>query len=130
MNGWNRLFVVVAVVWTLIAPFLLMAEANGPVSSVHSMCTDRAYRVYGSSSSTKLDMNKYDAEVAKCLDAFARDVVTLPRLFRAMIGAGDWELGLIAWGFILVPPALLWIIAWAVRRVVHWVAAGFRRSAG
>ena len=41
MTGWNRLFVVIAVCWALVAPFLLMAEANGPLDrgadrAVHS----------------------------------------------------------------------------------------------
>jgi len=29
MNGWNRLFVIVAVCWALVAPFLVMADVNG-----------------------------------------------------------------------------------------------------
>ena len=45
----------------------------------------------------------------------------------AMIGAGDRKLGLVAWGFILIPLALLWIVVWGVARIVRWVAAGFRR---
>jgi hypothetical protein len=44
-----------------------------------------------------------------------------------MIGTGDWKLGAVAWGFIIIPLALLWIVAWGVGRVVRWVAAGFRR---
>jgi hypothetical protein len=127
MNGWNSLFVVVAVVWAVVAPFLLMAEANKPVNSAYSMCTDVAYQLYGSSSSTKLDMDRYRAETAKCSAAFVRDFTSLPGIFGAMIGAGNWNVGLVAWGFILIPLALLWIIVWGVGGVVRWVAAGFRR---
>ena len=127
MNGWNRLFVVVAVMWAVVAPFLLMAESNKPVHSLYSMCTDTAYQLYGSSSSSKLDMNRYRAEVAKCSEAFVRDFVSLPGVLGAMVGAGDWKLGAVAWGFVLIPLALLWIIAWSAARIVHWVAAGFRR---
>ena len=90
------------------------------------MCSDVAYRLYGSSSSSKLDMDRYRAEEAKCSEALVRNL-RVPGTFGAMIGAGDWKLGAVAWGFILVPPALLWIVAWSVGRVVHWVAAGFRR---
>ena len=127
MNGWNRLFVVVAVVWVVVAPFLLMAESNKPVNSVYSMCTNAAYQLYGTSSSSKLDMNRYQAETAKCLEAYVRDVVSLRAMFSAMIGTGNWNLGLVAWGFILIPLALLWIIAWGVGLVVQWIAAGFRQ---
>jgi hypothetical protein len=33
MNGWNRLFVVVAVWWAVAAPFWLVAENNDPLKS-------------------------------------------------------------------------------------------------
>jgi hypothetical protein len=127
MNGWNRLFVVVAVVWALVAPFLLVAESNKPADRMFSMCSDIAYRSYGSSSSSKLDMDRYRAEEAKCLEAFVGHIVSVPGTFGAMIGAGDWKFGLVAWGFIFIPLALLWIVVWGVGRIVHWVAAGFRR---
>jgi hypothetical protein len=127
MNGWNRLFVVVAVVWMLIAPFLLVAENNKPAERLFSLCSDAAYHLYGSSSSSQLDMDRYRAEEAKCSAALVRGLVGLPEMLGAMIGAGDWKLGAVAWGFILIPLALLWIVAWGVGRVVRWVAAGFRR---
>jgi hypothetical protein len=47
--------------------------------------------------------------------------------FGAMISAGDWKLGGVAWGVILIPLALTWIVGSGVGRVVHWVAAGIRR---
>jgi hypothetical protein len=92
-----------------------------------STCGDLAYQLYGSSSSRKLDMVRYRAEEAKCSEAFAHDVVSVPGTFGAMLGAGDWKLGGMAWGFILIPPALLWIVGWGTGSIVRWVAAGFRR---
>jgi hypothetical protein len=127
MSGWNRLFIVVAVVWALVAPFLLVAESNKPAERMFSMCSDLAYQLYGSSSSSKLDMDKYRAEVAKCSETLVSGLISVPGTFGAMIGAGDWKLGAVAWGFILIPLALLWIVAWSLGRIVHWVAAGFRR---
>jgi hypothetical protein len=127
MNGWNRLFVIVAVVWALVAPFLLMAENNKPAEKMFSSCSDVAYQLYGSSSSSKPDWDRYRAEEAKCSAALVRGLVGVPEMFGAMIGAGDWRSGAVAWGFILIPLALLWIVVWGVARVVHWVAAGFRR---
>jgi hypothetical protein len=127
MNGWNRVFIVVAVVWALVAPFLLVTESNKPAEMRESTCSDVAYQLYGSSSSKKLDMDRYRAEEAKCLETFVRDIISLPGTLGAMIGAGDWKLGGVAWGFILIPLALLWIVAWGLGRVVHWIVAGFRR---
>jgi hypothetical protein len=127
MNGWNRLFVIVAVVWAVVAPFLLLAETNKPTEKIFSMCSDTAYQLYGSSSSFKLDWDRYQAEKAKCLDSFVHNFVSVPAMFGSMIGAGDWRLGAMVLGFILIPLALVWIVLWGVARVVRWVAAGFRR---
>jgi hypothetical protein len=127
MNGWNRIFVVVAVLWALVAPFLLVAENNKPAETMFSMCDNVAYQLYGSGSSAKLDMDRYHAEEAKCWEASVGNMVSIQGTFGAMIGAGDWKLGGVAWGFMLIPLALLWIVGWGVGRVVHWVAAGFRR---
>jgi hypothetical protein len=128
MNGWNRLFVVVAVVWALVAPFLFVAAKNEPADRMLSLCNHIAYQSYGSSSSSKLDMDRYRAEEAICWQAYVRGgIVSWPEAFSAMIGAGDWKIGAVAWGFILVPLALLWIVGWGVGRVVLWLAAGFRR---
>jgi hypothetical protein len=90
-------------------------------------CSDLAYQLYGSSSSRQLDMDRYRVERDKCLASYARDIISVPGTFGAMIGAGDWKLGGAAWGFILIPLALLWIVGWGVGRVAYWIAAGFRR---
>jgi hypothetical protein len=127
VNGWNRVFVVVAVVWALVAPFLLVNEYNKPAERIRSMCDEVAYQLYGSSGSSKLDMDRYHAEEAKCWEASVRNMVSIPSTFGAMTGAGDWKLGVGAWGFILIPLALLWIIGWCSGRVVLWIVAGFRR---
>jgi hypothetical protein len=127
MNGWNRIFVVAAVVWVLVAPSLMIAENNKPAERMFHSCSDLAYQLYGSSSSRQLDWNRYDAEKAKCLEAFERNIVSLPGILSSMIGAGDWRLGGVAWGFILIPLALLWVVGWGVGRVVRWIVAGFRR---
>jgi hypothetical protein len=127
MSGWNRLFVVIAVCWALVAPFLLMADANGPIERVRNLCTDTAYDLYGTGSSPQLNLPGYEAEARRCLDNYMRDFVSLPKLLGAMVGQGERQLGLVAWGFILIPLALLWIVAWGFGRIGYWVAAGFRR---
>jgi hypothetical protein len=122
MSGWNRIFVVVAVVWALVAPFLLVTENNRPAEriSAHAVTlrtNSTALAVRDSSTWINIEQRK----------AFVRNIVSVPGTFGAMIGAGDWRLAGVAWGFILIPLALLWIVGWGLGRVVHWIAAGFRR---
>jgi hypothetical protein len=128
MNGWNRLFVVVAVVWTLVAPFLFVSERNKPADAMYSACDHIAYDLYVSEKRNP-DWDRYKVEGAKCLETFGRNAINLPGTLDAMfgIGAGDWKLGGGAWGFILIPLALLWLLGWDVGSLVQWIAAGFRR---
>jgi hypothetical protein len=126
MSGWNRLFVVIAVCWAIVAPFLLMAEVNRPVEQTFDSCGSTAYRSYGASDSTvRLDWDKYQGEVAKCLAALSRDFVSLPKLLSTLIGMGDRTLGLVAWGFILIPPCLLWVVGWVFGKIGRWVRRRF-----
>ena len=128
MSGWNRLFVVVAVLWAIAAPFVLMADTNTPVEQAFKRCADAAYRDYGASDSRiRLDMDTHRQEVDRCLDTFSRDFVSIQNVGSAMIGIGDRTLGLVTWGFIVIPLALLWGVSWVLSRVVRWVAAGFLR---
>ena len=53
--------------------------------------------------------------------------VSIQKLLSAMIGMSDHTLGLVSWGFILIPLGLLWGVSWVLSRVVRWVAAGFLR---
>jgi hypothetical protein len=128
MSGWNRLFAVIAVLWAVAAPIILMVDTNRPVHQAFDRCGDAAYRNYGASDSRiRLDMDKYRQEVALCLADFSRDFVSIQKVLHAMIGMGDWTLGLVAWGAILVPLALLWDVSWVLSRLMRWVAAGFLR---
>jgi hypothetical protein len=99
MNGWNRLFIVIAICWAIVAPFLLMADTNGPVDRIFEMCSSRSYRQYGASDSTvRLDMEKYKAEQDVCLNNYTRDYLDLRKLLSALIGIGgsSRELTLVA----------------------------------
>src|SRR5262245_63479443 len=113
MNGWNRLFVVVSVCWAVAAPIVLMKGINEPIEHVLGMCLRDALR----------DTDKYEVKKAACSEAFKRDFVTLPEMFSAMVGLGDrqrlgyltrTEMQLFAWGLILIPLILLWVVGWGL----------------
>ena len=62
-----------------------------------------------------------------CVDRYVRDSVNVLKVLGAMVGAGDRTLGLVSWGFILIPLVLLWIISWGVGSIAIWVWGGFFR---
>jgi hypothetical protein len=129
MSGWNRLFILVAICWAVVAPFWIRAETNAPIEQTYRACSWAAYELYGSSTSRLLDMNKHDAEEAKCREEL-RGLVGINTLFNALIGKDDPKhpkLSAGLWIVILVPLALLWVGGWGLGRVVRWVAGGFQR---
>ena len=107
MNGWKRIFVVIAIVWTIAVPFLLAANANAPVEAIISRCNDVA-RLY-------------------CSGLFVHDFVSVPTIFDSMIGLWEWKRGAITWLFVLMPLPLLWLVCWSLSRIVFWIVAGFQR---
>jgi hypothetical protein len=122
---------IVVAFWAVVSPLVVSTEANRGPELSFQYCTDSAYQQYGSSDSPRFDINKYLAEIDTCSRTYAREGVRFPRVLRAMVGADDRVLGLAGWGFMLVPPALLWIVSWVIGRIVIWVAAAFSRfSAG
>jgi hypothetical protein len=129
MNGWNRLFVIVAVCWAIVSPFLLVIEINRPAEQEQRRCADSAYRRYGASDSTvRLDFDRYHAEAEVCINAHMQKFVGIDTLLKAGAGFGDLTLGLTLWAFIVIPLCVLWIVCWGLGRTLLWVAAGFQRS--
>jgi hypothetical protein len=124
MGGWTRLFIIVAACWVLTSPFLAMGGVNSPTENIFKMCAETAYHAYGSSDSPRLDMERYRAEVNECSNRFSQNFVSIQKLLGAMFGAGDYLLGLIGWGFILIPLIMLWIIG----RIARWVITGFKTA--
>jgi hypothetical protein len=116
MSGWKRLFVVIATCWVLVATWLTFHAINDPVIESFAMCHSAAIR-----HDPQLDA-RYEAELNECSSAFRRDYVILPKILSAMVGMGDRTHGLLAWGVILIPLCLLWVLG----KIVGWVAAGFR----
>jgi hypothetical protein len=128
MNGWNRLFVIVAICWAIVAPFLLMEQMNRPAEQELSRCGDSAYRRYGASDSTvRLDFDRYRAEKDACIGAYVNKSVGIDTLLKAGVGFGDPTLAWQLWAFIAIPLCLLWFACWAFGRIVRWVVAGFRQ---
>ena len=117
---------IVVAFWAVVSPLVVSTEANRGPELSFQYCTDSAYQQYGSSDSPRFDINKYLAEIDTCSRTYAREGVLFPRVLRAMVGADDRVLGLAGWGFMLVPPALSWIVSWVIRRIVIWVEAAFR----
>jgi hypothetical protein len=115
LNGWNRLFLVVAVCWLEIVPYLIMHSANGPVTSEFEVCSDRAYRIYGTAASPQLDMNRYHLEMDKCRRELER-LIGIDTVIASWIGKGPPNLWLSSAFLFAIPLSILWVVGWIVGR--------------
>jgi hypothetical protein len=78
-------------------------------------------------------MEKYHAETTKCLSAYMRDFTDLPKLLSALAGgfrrpAATSPADPRGRAFIIIPPALLWIVAWDALQLGSPLVSGARVS--
>ncbi len=127
-SGWNRLFLVISVLWAIGAPIWVMVDTNDSTGKVYQMCLNSAYKNYDVGGYTP-NTTKYDATKSECLHSFERQFIPPQRLLAMLLGndpgPGGYGFALL-WGVILVPIALLWLIGGGTVRTVRWIAAGFR----
>jgi hypothetical protein len=127
-SGWNRLFVVISVLWAIGAPIYTMVEANNSTSEIYRMCYSSAYTRYGPGGYAGADEAKFQTAKAQCGYNFDRAFMAPQKLIDILLGGqgpGPNSTAIL-WGIILVPLALLWLIGGITIRTVRWVAAGFK----
>jgi len=127
-SGWNRLFVVISVLWAIGAPIYAMVDINRSAGNLFGMCYSSAYKTYGAGGYLGADETKLQTAEAHCRRDLDRVAMPPQKLLDVLLGKGPEQYGFaILWGVILVPIALLWLIGGATIGTVRWVAAGFQR---
>ncbi len=125
-SGWQRLGVVISVLWAVGAPIYAMVDTNHRAGENYGHCYSIAYKTYGpgpTANETRLQIA--EAECRRALDSAA---MPPQKLLDVLLGKGSEPGGAaILWGIILVPIALLWLIGGTIIGTVRWVATGFRR---
>jgi hypothetical protein len=98
MSGWQRIGVVLSVLWTLAVPTLFMVDQNLKVDRRYDECLDRAY------SGPRDELS--DQFIKNC-ERITNDFIT-PSYF--VTGHDAWALWIF---FIALPLALFWILGGA-----------------
>lgn len=117
MSGWQRLGVVISILWLLGAPAYFMVDANQSANRVSEMCYSTAFSKSGADLET---------EKSRCLAQLAELSMTPQKLLNLFFAANKDQITL--WTFLLVPLAGFWMLGWIVIGTCRWISRGFRRA--
>ena len=78
MSGWQRIGVVISILWLVGLPIFLMIDTNRRANDFYSDCLGFAYR--GITGNTPKQQT--DAQIAECRDAHQRSIITPAKPLR------------------------------------------------
>ncbi len=116
MGGWQRLGIVISILWILCSPVYLLFASNQQAFVNFRACL----RVV-----EHLQSDNVAAEASqRCQETYRREGMSTDRLLKILLlQGGDGSLDV--WAFILTPVALLWLVGTAIIGTARWVRRGF-----
>jgi hypothetical protein len=119
MSGWQRLGVVISVLWLVGAPIYFVADMNQTAFRVLGMC----YSAGSSSDQTDFDRTQREAT---CNAQLEEMTWSTQKLFNTLFTYNK-DRGVL-WAMLLVPLVIFWLFEAVIIGTVRWVRRGFRRS--
>ena len=124
MSGWQRIGVVISVIWLVAVPIYLMVSQNNRASELYGDCFSSAYQRYGPGGQS--NSTEFDAAKQRCTEVHDRIAMPPDRLLRFLSG-GDKESWVI-WAVMLGPLAAFWAIGGIIFSTVRWIRRGFAEA--
>jgi hypothetical protein len=121
MSGWQRIGVVISVLWILAAPSYFVISSYQDAGAYYRRCLGRI----PDSDTKPEDVGK---AMQDCATEERRMVASPARFMQILLFQEDSFEGLLSWGIILVPIAIFWIIGGIVLATLRWIGRGFVRS--
>jgi hypothetical protein len=122
VSGWQRLGIVVSVLWLVGAFIYLMAEWNRMARTTYELC----YGMVVSNTSYKTEADRDQAK-AFCLATLEEGSMAPTKLLHLLFTTHD-ENQNIAWIILLVPLAILWVLGATIIGTARWIRRGFQSS--
>ena len=117
MSGWQRIGVVLSVLWCLFVPAHFFINSNQIANDYYATCLNNAYR--------NLTSDELQRAIQSCSVNHESMAMKPAKLFKALLFE-DYYDGLALWAFTLVPIAGLWIVGGIVFAAIHWISRGFK----
>jgi hypothetical protein len=113
LNGWQRIGIVLSVLWAIIAAFHEMEEINRRYDAAFSSAFSPVYQRCRDIQ----DRNNLPADGEACKEEAARATAGVQM-------ESGWNIAIAA----LVPIPVFWLIAYALVGLVRWIRRGFKPS--
>ena len=120
MNGWQRIGVLISIVWFVGIPIYLVVNTNNSAAVVYESCirsADLAFEPGGFEGNNPGELQTAERRCARAFDSMR---MSPGKLIRLLLGR-DGDETLIVWTIMLVPIALFWLLGSATLATVRWL---------
>jgi hypothetical protein len=120
MSGWQRIGVLISVLWFVAMPIYLMVDTTNTAEVVYQSCirsADLAFQPGGFEGDNPGELKSAERQ---CARSFYNTRMSPGKLMRLLLGREGQET-LIVWMMILVPIILFWVVGGATFATVRWI---------
>ena len=120
MSGWQRIGVLISVLWFVGMPIYLMVDTTNTAEVVYQSCirsADLAFEPGGFEGNNPGELQTAERRCARSFDGMR---MSPGKLIRLLLGR-DGDETLIVWTIMLVPIALFWLVGSATLATVRWL---------
>lgn len=123
VGGWQRIGVVVTVLWVVCSPIYLMVDTNQHAAAFQRGCISTAYRIWFEGNVNPSDAER-TAKLEQCRQS--ADYMTASKLSHEFLAFDSASAFL--WLLLIVPIGAFWVAAGALLGTVRWIRKGFAES--
>lgn len=127
MRGWQRIGVLISILWLVGMPIYLMVDTNNTAKVVYQSCIRSADLAFEPGGFEGDNPGALQSVEHRCNRSFDDMRMSPAKLMRLLLGR-EGEEALIVWTIILVPIVLLWLVGGSIFVAVRWVRRGFASS--
>lgn len=120
MSGWQRIGVLISVLWFVGMPIYVMVDATSTAGVVYQSCirsADLAFQPGGFEGDNPGELKSAERQ---CARSYNNMRMSPRKLMRLLLGR-EGEETLTVWTMILVPIVLFWLVGGATFATVRWV---------
>jgi hypothetical protein len=115
MSGWQRIGVVISLLWIVVFPIEVLREHNNSISDLYGQCFQRQMKYF-----PERPLDQAHEECAGIFVDFIRP--------SDLLNVSGHKVVPFFWLIVLLPVAVFWILGGATLWIIRWVRRGFKGS--
>jgi len=120
MSGWQRIGVLISVIWFVGMPIYLMVDTNNTAEAVYQSCIRSADLAFEPGGFEGDNPGELKSAERRCARSYNNMRMSPRKLMRLLLGR-EGEETLTVWTMILVPIVLFWLVGGATFATVRWI---------